>query len=161
MSIASAATINPPQPALTAGQSSPALRRLIAAIVTLCSGAILSLAAWLTPSPSGIGTHQQLHMPQCGWIAFADLPCPTCGMTTAFAHAAHGHIWSSFVAQPLGCALALAMAMTFMVSLYVTATGSRLGSAFKRLWGRRSGWLLAAVVLIAWGYKIVSYKGWI
>ena len=82
-------------------------------------------------------------------------------MTTAFAHAAHGHLLASFLAQPLGCLLAVATAMTFLVSLYVTMSGSRIGSVFTRLWGRHSGWLLAAVVLIAWGYKIVSYKGWL
>ena len=163
MSIASAAHMVPPRSRLAAavGQGSPAMRRLIAAVVMLASGAVLGVAAWLTPSPAGLGTHQQLRMPQCGWIAIADLPCPTCGMTTAFAHAAHGHLWSSFRAQPLGCALALATAMAFIVSVYVTVTGSRLGSAFKRLWGRRSGWLLASVVLVAWGYKVASYKGWI
>ena len=161
MAIASVASMDSSRAHLASSvaQGSPAMRRMIASIVMLCSGAVLGLAAWLTPSPTGIGTHQQLHMPQCGWIALADIPCPTCGMTTAFAHAAHGHLWSSFLAQPLGCALAVSTAMAFLVSTYVTATGSRLGSAFKRLWGRRSGWLLAAVVLVAWGYKIASYKG--
>src|SRR6185503_8103051 len=96
MAIAPVATMNASRAHLASSvvQGSPAVRRLIAAVVMLGCGTVLGVAAWLTPSPTGIGTHQQLHMPQCGWIAIADLPCPTCGMTTAFAHAAHGHLWS-------------------------------------------------------------------
>lgn len=144
-----------------ARQSSPAVRRLIAAAVAFGSGAVLAVAAWLTPSAAGVGTHQQLHLPACGWIAIADMPCPTCGMTTAFAHAAHGHLWLSFVAQPLGCTLAIATAMAFLVSIYVVLTASHVGWAFTRLWGRSSGWMLSAIVVAAWAYKFLSYKGWI
>ena len=95
-----------------------------------------------------------------------DMPCPTCGMTTAFAHAAHGHLLKSFIAQPMGFVLALATAMTFLVCVHTAATGSRLPRVFLRLWGgsnRRvhSGWILAGMIVAAWLYKIASYKGWI
>jgi len=119
------------------------------------------VAAWLQPSHTGLGTHEQMHLPPCGWIAIADMPCPTCGMTTAFSYAAHGDLPHSFLSQPLGCVLAVSVAMTLLVSIYVVVTGSRVGGAFARLWGRRTAWMLGAAVIVSWFYKIASYKGWL
>ena len=110
---------------------------------------------------SGEGTHEQLGLPKCGWITMMDMPCPTCGMTTAFANAAHGRFWQSFRAQPMGFLLALATAMTLLVCMHTLITGSRLPRAFLRLWGVRSGWVLAVLIVAAWGYKIASHKGWL
>ena len=135
-------------------------RRWIAVVVALCSAGILSIAAWLTPSPTGLATHEALNLPPCGWVTLADMPCPTCGMTTAFAHAADGHLLSSFLAQPLGCLLAIATVIALFVSLHVIVTGSRLGHVFTRLWTSRSPWILGALVIGSWMYKIASYKGW-
>jgi hypothetical protein len=145
-------------PAMTAN---PGARRWIAAVVVICSAGVLSIAAWLTPSPTGLATHEALNLPPCGWVAIADMPCPTCGMTTAFAHAADGDLLASFLTQPLGCLLAIATAIALLVSVHVFVTGSRLWHVFTRLWTRRSPWILAVVVIGSWMYKIASYKGWI
>lgn len=156
---------SPPSEALAVAGVQPrravTSRRLIAAVVAATAATILGVAAWMTPSPTGLGTHRTLNLPPCGWIAVADLPCPTCGMTTAFAHAADGNLIASFHAQPMGFMLAIAVAVTLLVSVQVAITGSRLGWIFTRLWGRRSGWALALLVIAAWAYKIASYKGWI
>jgi hypothetical protein len=117
------------------------------------------VAVWLDPSPTGVGTHQALGLPPCGWVVQMNMPCPACGMTTAFSHAAHGHVFSSIAVQPMGALLALGVASTFVVAVYVAATGSRVGHA---LVGRFSArWLLAAGVLglAAWGYKILLHRG--
>src|SRR3954465_7753926 len=124
MSIASAPATFPSPLAASKTAMSSVRTRFVAAVVMLGCAAILGLAAWLTPSPNGLGTHSQLNLPPCGWIVMMDMPCPTCGMTTAFAHAAHGDLWASFLAQPMGCVLAIVTAMMFWVSLYITATGS-------------------------------------
>jgi hypothetical protein len=142
------------QPAIAAVPSA-ARRRLIAALVAIAALAVLGVAAVIEPSPTGLGTHEQFHMPRCGWITLMDTPCPTCGWTTAFAHAADGNILASFRTQPTGCLLALAA----ILGLYVAFTGSPVASVLKRLWGRSTGWLVAAVVLVSWGYKILSHKG--
>ena len=44
----------------------------------------LVIAAALSPSNAGHGTHRQLGLPACGWQTNMGLPCPTCGMTTSF-----------------------------------------------------------------------------
>lgn len=152
------ATVTVTHPPMAQATGSRA-RRWIGAIVAAGSASLLGLAAWMQPAADGLGTHTQLNLPPCAWIAAADIPCPTCGMTTAFAHAAHGHLLASAQAQPLGFLLALATGIVLLVGLYTAATGSRVAGAFARLWGRRTGWLVAALVLGAWAYKIITYKG--
>ena len=61
----------------------------------------------------------------------------------------------------MGCLLAIGVAMALIISVYIAATGSRLAGALKRLWGKRAAWSLTIMVLAAWGYKILSYKGWL
>ena len=134
-------------------------RRILATLVAVGAATILGLAAYLEPSPTGLGTHTQLAMPTCGWIVTMDIPCPTCGMTTAFAHAANGNLLRSLGAQPLGAALALFTAMALLVAVYIAVTGSVIGSAFARLWSGRMAWILAVVAIAAWAYKVLVYKG--
>ncbi len=134
-------------------------RRILGGLVAVGTAGVLSLAAYLEPAGAGLGTHEQLSLPSCGWITLMDLPCPTCGMTTAFAHAANGDVLAGIAAQPLGFLLAIATAMAFLVGTYVASTGSRMAGQLARLWVRGSGWLLIGIALAAWGYKVISYKG--
>ena len=134
-------------------------RRVIGASAALAAATVLGIAAWLHPSERGIGTHQQMMAAPCGWIANFDLPCPTCGMTTAFAHAADGNLVASFLAQPAGFALALLTAATLLLGASVAVTGSDVSGALRRLWGPRTAWGIASAVAAAWVYKILSYKG--
>ncbi len=60
---------------------------------------LLSLAVWLTPSPQGFGTHQQLGLPPCTIQFWFGIPCPSCGGTTAFAHFVRGQWGSSLRAN--------------------------------------------------------------
>jgi hypothetical protein len=147
------------QPPIAAGATTATVRRLIGAATAICAAAVLGLAAWLEPSPAGLGTHSQLAMPPCGWIVMVDVPCPTCGMTTAFAHAANGSFIAALRAQPMGAVLALAAAMALVVGVYTGVTGSRVAVLFTRLWSKRAAWALGLGVGGAWVYKIIVYKG--
>jgi hypothetical protein len=133
---------------------------MLAALIAFGGLAVLSLAAWLQPAGEGLGTHESLGLPPCGWIMLMDTPCPTCGMTTAFSHAADGRLLTALATQPLGAMLALATAMTVLVAGYVAATGSRVGHLFAGLLNKRTMWLLLAVLLVSWLYKVGSYRGW-
>lgn len=135
------------------------VRRLIALVVVVATGSVLGIASWLEASGDGLGTHQQLGLPPCGWILTMDIPCPTCGMTTSFTHAAHGRFGESFLAQPLGSLLAIATAMAFLAGLLQLVTGARVFGAFTPLWGKRTGIILAALLVGAWFFKIASWKG--
>lgn len=126
-------------------------------VALVCVG-VLGMAMGMTPSERGLGTHEQLNLPSCGWIAVADLPCFTCGMTTSFSHAVRGQLLQSIFAQPLGFLLAIGTAMTMLIGLYVAATGSQVALLFGTLWNRRTMWLMLTVAVGAWVYKMLSYK---
>jgi hypothetical protein len=80
-----------------------------AGMVLLFVGAsLLAIAAWLRPDPRGYGTHQQFGAAPCGMLLVTGLPCPTCGMTTAFAYTVRGYWPQAAWAQPAGFVLALA-----------------------------------------------------
>jgi hypothetical protein len=71
-------------------------------LIALASWPILVVAAWLRPDARGFGTHQQLGLPPCAFSAVTGVPCPGCGLTTSFAHMAHGHIVAAFGAHLMG-----------------------------------------------------------
>lgn len=135
-------------------------RRLVAALVVLAAGSLLSVAAWMQPASGGLGTHEQLGLPECGWILTMNLPCPTCGMTTAFAHAADGNLLSSLVTQPMGAVLAVGTAMAFVAALITLVTGSGLFVGLAgRWWTTRTPWAIAGLLLIAWAWKMATHRG--
>ena len=137
-------------------------RRAAGLVTAICAAGILAVATFMEPSPTGLGTHSDsFGLPACGWIVMFNTPCPTCGMTTAFAHAANGNLPAAIYTQPLGGVLAIATAITLIVGVYVAVTGSRVASELKRLWGRKTAWLLGAMLLLSWVFKIITYKEWL
>ena len=128
------------------------------AIIAVMAMALLMVAWVLEPSEDGLGTHRQLGLPVCGFIASLDMPCPTCGMTTAFSHAADGSLVSSFIAQPLGMLLALGCAILVLVGGYTAVTGSMLAPFLADRVGPRIGWVLVGLLIAAWIWKIVDHR---
>lgn len=133
----------------------PARARAVAVVVSVGCGALLAVAAWMTPDARGLGTHQQLGFPPCTMVVLTGYPCPTCGMTTAFAHTVRGELISAFKAQPAGLILALAVIVVAAVSLGVVITGK----VWKVNWYRISPtWITLAVMgvlLGGWLYKVL------
>ncbi len=128
--------------------------RIVAAAVLAASGLVLGLASWLDASPEGVGTHRQLGLPACGFYSSVGLPCASCGMTTAFSHAAHGRLIKAFYTQPAGACLAVLLAAAGIVAAYALVTGMRLGPAAAWMLRPTSVVAAAAGVLMAWGYKM-------
>jgi len=132
-------------------------QRLVAAVVAAGLLALLAVAAWLTPAQQGHGTHEQLGMYRCGWVVAFNKPCPTCGMTTAFAHAAEGDLWASFVTQPMGALLALTSSVGFWAALHAAVTGSHIGricATMVRPWPLT---VAAGLLIGAWVYKLLTW----
>ena len=61
---------------------------------------VLTVAALLTPRRAGFGTHEELGLPPCSFLARTGYPCASCGMTTSFAAMAHGRLVEAFLAHP-------------------------------------------------------------
>lgn len=131
--------------------------RLAALAVAVGALGLMGVAAYLTPEARGMGTHCQLGLPPCLWESNLDFPCPTCGMTTAFAHAADGHFIKAFLVQPMGFMLALLTTMTFWIALVVALTGSRVGQSMVVFWRPATVWGLGFLTLISWLYTIWRY----
>ncbi|MDA1008237.1 MAG: DUF2752 domain-containing protein [Planctomycetota bacterium] len=137
-----------------------ARERTAAAGVAAAVSIPLVLASFVQPASEGFGTHMQLGIPRCAWPMTIGLPCPSCGYTTAFSHAAHGHWWTSFVTQPAGFILCLLAAMTVVIALMSAVLGQPIWRLFAPLATSSVAWIGGLLFLLGWGFKIGSFKGW-
>ncbi len=103
----------------------------------------------------------QLGLPRCEFFARTGIPCPSCGMTTAFAWFVRGHLLESFYVQPMGFVLAMAACSAVWGGFYIALTGRPI---YRVLWIIPSRYYvmpLLAWAIIAWGWKIFSHlHGW-
>ena len=137
-------------------RSNPKARtRLWAAVIVASGVAVLALSAWLEPDPRGFGTHQQLGTGPCGMLIQTGLPCPTCGMTTAFAHTVRGQWGRAFWVQPAGFVLALATMVCVGGAGWVLVRGR--WPVVNLFWVTPFRLFLALLVLLlgGWGFKLV------
>ncbi len=130
------------------------LSRWVSALLLAASSALLAVGVQLDADRSGYGTHVQLGLPPCGFLASCGVPCATCGMTTAFTHAVHGSLLAALVVQPTGALFALLVAIVAIVSGYALICGVCLAPLGHWLWRPRSALLLGAIVVGSWAYKI-------
>lgn len=130
--------------------------RLLAAGV--CAGclAVLSIAAGLTPARAGLGSHRQLGLGPCPLVTLVGYPCPTCGMTTAFAHTVRGQLGSAFHAQPAGFLLALGTAAAAALSAGVLFTGKVWAVNWYRVPPTLTAVAILLCLLAGWGYKLAT-----
>jgi hypothetical protein len=138
--------------------------RTLALLTALLCLAPLVAAAWVTPDPSGLGTHTQLGLAACGFQRAFGIPCPTCGMTTSWAWFARGNWLASAWIQPMGMLLAFIAASIFWAGMYIAATGRAAHHLLRYV---PSGYIIQpmlALALLAWGWKIFIHldhlDGW-
>lgn len=112
------------------------------------------MAAVLKPSDAGLGTHTQMGLPECGFKLATGLPCATCGCTTAFAHAADGSLLDSFLTQPFGALLAIALAMMALIAGWSAMSGMSLAPLGRMMATRPFVLSWIGLLLVAWGYKV-------
>jgi hypothetical protein len=125
---------------------------------------VLLIACALSPSTAGFGTHRQLGMAECGFLARTGLPCPACGMTTSFAWFARGNILASFYLQPMGMVLAVLCSWCVWAGGYIALTGRPLYRAFSIIPEKACLIPLLSIALLAWGWKMYIHvhgiDGW-
>lgn len=132
---------------------------IVLAAAGACLVALAALAWWLEPAPAGHGTHTQLGLPPCNFLAWTGWPCPGCGVTTAAALAARGEVARAFVVQPFGAALTLGLALFPLWALVHALRGQDLGLRAPRWLNRYSLGGTAALALAAWIYRLIVAPG--
>ncbi|MFO0921441.1 MAG: DUF2752 domain-containing protein [Pirellulales bacterium] len=104
--------------------------RIVMGTVATTLMLLLGLAAWLSPSTEGMGTHQQLGLPPCTLVLLLGMRCPGCGMTTSWAYMLDGRWVDSFSANAGGALLCLLAIWSTPITWYYAIRGS----------GSRKGW---------------------
>lgn len=134
------------------------MSRVFAGVIAVACIAVLGMGAWLQPATDGHGTHTQLGLKPCMWVVTLDKPCMTCGMTTSFAHAGEGHWITSFINQPMGAFLVILTSVIFWGGATQAITGARIGTMIQPALRPRVFIALGMVLLLAWGYKVITWQ---
>jgi hypothetical protein len=134
------------------------LDRLVWLSLALVASLVILAASWLTPSATGVGTHEQLGLPPCGMLAWLGIPCPACGLTTAFAHLAHGDLLASLRAHPLGAPLFLVTCLSVPGSLWALSSGISVMGAIERVQADRAALYFVLGALAVWGIRLSNWR---
>ena len=111
---------------------------------------LLVVGTWLSPSPSGMGTHQQMGLPPCTMLFLFGIRCMGCGMTTSWAYMLEGRIGESFQANSGGALLCLMALWATPIAAWIAYQGRPT----------KTGWFsqYAAIgLLIALGVALVEW----
>ncbi len=128
--------------------------RFYAAGVAIAAAAVLLTAARLHPDGHGLGTHRQFGLPPCGFVTLTGLPCPTCGMTTAFACTVHGHWLAALHAQVAGFVLAVGTALAGALAIVTVIRGRRPAVNWYRVNPLHVLWWGTALLVGSWAVKL-------
>jgi uncharacterized protein DUF2752 len=144
-----------PEPASGAGPRRGPTHYALLALAASGVVLLLVLRLFVTPSPSGHGTHEQLGLPPCYPMARWGIPCPGCGVTTSLALAAHGELRKAFFNQPAGFALAVCMVAFALWAVWAQVRGRDLARDAKCVTTKPFLIAAAAVLAAAWIDKLV------
>jgi len=114
---------------------------------------LLAVAGVLEPDPRGFGTHQRLGLPPCTFQQFTGHRCPSCGMTTAWAHLVRGRIVAAWGDNAGGALLGLASLWLAPWALISGWRGRWLVRPIEPRLVIVAVWLWLAVTLIDWGVR--------
>jgi hypothetical protein len=129
----------------------------MAAALALGLLSLLAVAAlFLEPNPRRLGTHRQFGLPPCTFMFVFGRPCPTCGMTTSWAHLVRGQPIGALKAN-VGGALLAALAVVGVPWLGVSAVRGRwIGWAPNSIVVAWVGSAILLVTLIDWGIRLAT-----
>jgi hypothetical protein len=130
--------------------------RLAWAALAGTAAGVLVVARRLTPDPSGVGTHVQLGLPPCGFLRLTSLPCPTCGLTTSFAHMARLQFTPAFDAHWLGPPLFALTVVTIAICAWSCVRATPLSDAAKRLRVARAVAIIVGGAMIVWLLRLLA-----
>ena len=136
----------------------PRLHWLYRAALIVAGGLLLALlgTAWrLQPDSTGFGTHQQLGLPPCTIVSLFGIRCPSCGMTTSWAHFVRGDLVASVRAN-VGGALLAAIALVTGPWLLLSGVFGRWLLKTPEDWNViATSLLVLTVTLIDWSVRLL------
>ena len=139
-------------PSRTGQSRAETSKRLRGSLVAAGCWSLLAVAAWLTPHASGTGTHQELGLPSCSFLAETGLPCPTCGLTTSVSAMAHGKLVLAWQSHPFGVILFVAVTALAFAATAEALTGRNVLGHLRLGW---LAWVLLFGIPVAWVLKLV------
>ncbi|MFT7618681.1 MAG: hypothetical protein ACI97A_002328 [Planctomycetota bacterium] len=118
---------------------------------------LVGTAFQVEPDERGFGSHEQLGMEPCAYLEMHGHPCPSCGMTTSFAHTVRFQIPSALAANPAGTIMCLICLVLPGILVHSMLTGQPVARLFIGKW--RGYWIFYAVGILgaSWTYKILSH----
>ena len=131
-------------------------QRALWCCLAIAGGVTLVIAATLEPDARGYGTHTQLGFPSCAFLSFTGLPCPGCGLTTAFAHAVRGDWLLAGVANPLGLALFVVVCACIPLSVVAAVRDWSLDAVFERFAVGRWALAVAGCGVVLWVARLAT-----
>ena len=131
------------------------LLRIAAASVVLVLVGLLATAWTLRPDSSGLGTHHQLGLPPCSIRVLFGIRCPSCGMTTSWAHAMNGDFRAAAAANVGGFLLVLYALGSLGTMLRIVRHGKMPADKTIRHY-TIALIAIAAVTLADWGVRVMG-----
>lgn len=128
-------------------------------IVAAALAVLLGLARWLIPDERGYGTHEQLGLPPCAFLALTGIPCPSCGMTTSFAYVMRGRLLTAAWTNPGGCLLALGSAGLIPWCLASAVAGRTIGVRSPERAAVVIVLAVVAISMIGWTIRFFIFRG--
>jgi len=144
------------KPGTRAGASRNTSRRLSRFLLAVGFLAPLVLARLLAPSPSGHGTHVQLGFLPCTFRVVTGIPCPFCGMTTAFSWMVRGNLINALHVNPAGAILCAMLLIAALIMLLECILGKALVNTSKLRQRLRPIAIAACTTLLgSWIYLVL------
>jgi len=134
----------------------PLRERLCWTALGCANAGVLAVARWLTPDASGVGTHVQLGLPPCGFLAATGVPCPSCGLTTAFAHMVRLNPLAAAHVHPVGVALFMVVVVSVLICAMAAARGWPLEDTLKRLRLGRVAAIICLAAVLSWFARLLA-----
>lgn len=133
-----------------------AFARLPGFLLAVAGAGFVVLGLSLEPDPRGFGTHLQLGLPPCAFLSDWNLPCPTCGVTTAFTLVTHGRLLEATITQPFGALLGvIALLLPSLFAASAVAPALDPAALVARMGPLRVLAGIAAAALAAWGIRLL------
>ncbi len=130
--------------------------RVLAGLLAVGLLSMLVAAGCVKPDPRRLGTHQRFGLPPCTVRVILGIRCPSCGMTTSWAHLVRGQPIQALKANTGGALLAL-LAVVAVPWLAISAMGGRW---FRWTPGVNTvAWVASTLVVITiadWVFRLVA-----